>query len=173
MSGPAIRSDIVEVYVFRRGASVGVSKAGITGVEFLQVRRVAPPAAGSWQPVMGHVEATETAAQAAQRELREETGYRPGHGLLALWQLELVNTFYLAARDVVMMCPGFAVEVAAGLEPRLDETHDAARWIRRDAADRAFLWPGQRRAIEHIARDILPHDSEVAPLLRIDVADEP
>src|SRR4051812_5160568 len=99
---PAVRTDIVEVFVFRR--LVG------HGVEFLQLRRTPAPLAGSWQPVMGHVEPGETATAAALRELREETGYAPGSGLLRFWQLELVNTFFLASLDAIMLSPGFAAE---------------------------------------------------------------
>lgn len=163
MPGPNLRTDIVEVYVFRRDAS----QRGALGVEFLQLHRCRGAVAQTWQPVMGHVEAGETAAQAAQRELAEETGFAPGHGLLALWQLESVNAYFLASHDAVMLSPGFAAEVRAQQEPRLDEAHDDFRWVARDQADCRFLWPGQRQAISQIIRDILPADSPVAPLLRL------
>jgi 8-oxo-dGTP pyrophosphatase MutT (NUDIX family) len=163
MPGPSIRTDIVEVFVFRRPPEA----RGTTRVEFLQLRRNKPPAPGSWQPIMGHIEAGETAVRAALRELHEEAGYEPAH-LLGFWQLESLDTFFVAPSDSIMMCPLFAAEVSPSAPPpRLDDTHDAHRWIARDAADRAFLWPGQRAAIEQIVSDILPHDSPMAPLLRI------
>jgi dihydroneopterin triphosphate diphosphatase len=171
MPGPAIRTDIVEVFVFRRPPAPGIprSSRGSTRVEFLQLRRNKPPASGTWQPVMGHIDEGETAVRAALRELREETGYDVNKGLLGFWQLESLDTFFLAGSDTVMMCPLFAAEVAPGREPTLDDTHDAHRWVARDAADRAFLWPGQRAAVAQIVCDILPEASPTAALLRIEL----
>src|SRR5262245_56503785 len=149
MPGPKIRTDIVEVYVFRRPRG-GSPEHAARGVEFLQLHRSSGKISHTWQPVMGHVEEGETATQAALRALKEETGYAPGNGLMAAWQIEAVNTYFLASIDAVMMSPGFAVEVSPGVEPRLDESHDGARWVLRDACDRLFFWPGQRRAVTEI-----------------------
>lgn len=164
MPGPKVRTDIVEVYVFRRAAR-GVA-------EFLQLRRSKGAMAGSWQPVMGHIEEGETAAAAAIRELKEETGFTPGHtlgkgSLTAMWQLESVNAFFLATHDAILLSPGFAAEIAPGHEPKLDDTHDAHRWVPRDQADRLFVWPGQRQAINQIITDILAPNSPAEPHLRI------
>lgn len=158
MTGPLIRTDIVDVYVFRRAAR---------DVQWLQLHRCKGPIADTWQPVMGHVEDNETAVQAALRELSEEPSYALDRGLIAMWQLELVNTYFLAQRDCIMMSPCFAAEVVIDVEPVLDDTHDAARWVKQDNIDHAFMWPGQLSAIRHIARDILPADSSSAEHLRI------
>jgi len=172
MAGPEVRTDIIDVYVFRIPAS------RIADTEFLQMRRVSGPLAGTWQPVMGHVETGESAQATAIRELNEETGYCKNRGLVGLWQLESVNTYFLASKNCVMMSPCFAAHVATDIAPRLDPAHDAHRWIKRDQADRLFLWPGQRAAIDPIVRDILPAaargqdeaDTEIsaAGFLRID-----
>ena len=69
MAGPSVRTDIVDVYVFRHGAT-----GGRGDVQFLQMRRCHGAMAGTWQPVMGHVEEGETATETAARELAEETG---------------------------------------------------------------------------------------------------
>lgn len=169
MPGPSIRTDVVDVYVFRRCAAC---KGDPGSVEFLQLRRSSrvKALAGTWQPVMGHVEAGESATQTALRELSEETGIRPGEprrALLGLWQLESLNTFFLASIDAVMMSPCFAAQVGPECEPVLDETHDAFRWVARDHTDRLFMWPGQRVAIEQIVRDILPEESSVRAVLKI------
>jgi 8-oxo-dGTP pyrophosphatase MutT (NUDIX family) len=164
MPGPTIRTDIVEVFVFRRPPG----RRGATGVELLQLRRVKPPVSGSWQPIMGHIEQNETAVRAAVRELREETGFDAAL-CRGFWQLESLDTFFLAGSDTVMMCPLFAVEAPADFVPKLDDTHDAHRWVARDAADRAFLWPGQRAAVRQIVDDVLPVDSPMEPLLRIEL----
>jgi 8-oxo-dGTP pyrophosphatase MutT (NUDIX family) len=158
MPGPSVRTDIIDVYVFRRQRET---------TAFLQLRRCVPPLSGTWQPVMGHVEPGETAAAAAVRELREETGFGHDAGLLGLWQLESLNAFFLAQADCVMLSPCFAAEVSPDCEPVLDATHDAARWVAAADADHAFIWPGQRQAIAQIVRDILPPDSPVAAALRL------
>lgn len=187
MPGPVIRSDIVEVYVFRR-----TMPAGALGdrVEFLQGRRAKGHLKGTWQPVMGHVEQGETAMAAALRELAEEAGYATsigharGHGagglaeahlktiggLIGLWQLENLNTYFLASIDTIVMGPGFAAEVSPGLDPVMDDSHDAFRWVPRDRADRHFIWPGQRQAIEQVIRDILDPDSPTRDVLKIALA---
>jgi dATP pyrophosphohydrolase len=175
MPGPKIRTDIVEVYVFRRRPTDATSRSGEHGprsgpaatLEFLQLRRRQEPLANTWQPVMGHVESGESSVQAALRELKEETGYGPSAGLLGFWQLELVNTFYIASQDAIVLCPGFAAEVAADAEPTIDAAHDAARWINRGHAGRMFLWPGQRAAVEHVVQDIASNVSPMESALRI------
>lgn len=172
MPGASVRTDIVDVYVFRL-CGVGAGRDGV--VEFLHLRRKTGKMSGTWQPVMGHVEEGETSVRTALRELAEETGYAPGKGLAAVWQLESVNGYFLAAEDCVMLCPCFAVQVQAGIDPVLDAAHDGFRWVRRDRVDREFVWPGQRAAIEQIVRDILPGlaggeaESGVAKVLRIDL----
>lgn len=156
MAGPQVRTDIVEVYVLQRHPRG-------RGVQFLQLKRRDGKLAGSWQPVMGHVEGTETAWQTARRELQEETGLTP----LRCWQLELVNCYFLAKPNEIMLSPGFAVEVAWDSKPVLDGEHDAFRWVKQDHADEAFLWPGQRAAIAHIMRDLLTPGSRCEPLLAL------
>jgi len=176
MPGPTVRTDIVDVYVFR------LTGGGCAGVEFLQARRVKGKMAGTWQPVMGHIEAGETAVDTAMRELAQETQYKPNAGLIGMWQLESVNTYFLASEDCVVLAPCFGAQVDAGVEPRLNDEHDAFRWVRRDHVDRVFVWPGQRVAIEQIVRDILPSvggsdpnkaaNRSIAEVLRIDLTSQ-
>jgi 8-oxo-dGTP pyrophosphatase MutT (NUDIX family) len=156
-------------------------------VEFLQGRRAKGHLKGTWQPVMGHVEEGETAAAAAVRELAEEAGYAVAvgnargsgaaglpaasaktiGGLIGLWQLENLNTYFLASIDTIVMGPGFAAEVTPGLDPVMDDSHDAFRWVPRDHADRHFIWPGQRQAIDQVLRDVLDPDSPTRDVLKI------
>ncbi|MDX1682822.1 MAG: NUDIX domain-containing protein [Phycisphaeraceae bacterium] len=158
MPGPPVRTDIVEVYVFRRPDR--------HPVEFLQMRRKREPMAGTWQPVMGHVEGDETAVATARRELAEETGFQVAQSR-GFWQLESLDSYYLASLDEVVLSPGFAVEVAPDAEPVIDDAHDAHRWVPRDRTDRAFYWPGQRQQAVHIVSDLLDPSSELGERLRL------
>lgn len=140
-----IITDIVDVYVFRRQVS---------GLEALQVRRSRDPGAGSWHPVMGHVQPGETSVHAAERELREELGLCVSSpDVVGWWQLEGVHPFYLAARDVIMMCPRFAAEVAiAWAAPETGAEHRGARWAPVDLSGHWCVWPGQAEAWRELAR---------------------
>ena len=150
---PEIASEVVDCYPFRHAAA---------GTEFLMLRR-APTCylGGTWHAVHGGIEPVETAWQAALRELREETGLRP----LRFWQLEFVNTFYLARRDRVMVCPCFAAEVALDAAVELSGEHTDYRWVPSDEAFSSFFWPGQRRAVDEILTLIIP-GAPAEPYLR-------
>jgi len=149
-----IAAEFVDAYVIRPAGD---------GWEVLQLHR-APSVwlGGTWQAVHGHIEAGETAAAAALREVAEETHLAVGE----LFQVEHVNTFYVADHDAVQMCPGFACLVAAAAEPTLNAEHDAARWLALPAGIDRFLWPGQREALRQICRDILTA-SPIRDILRI------
>lgn len=140
---PGIDSNVIDVYPFRRAG---------TQVEFLLLKR-APGIwlGGTWQAVHGKIEAGETAPQAALRELREETGLRR----LGFWQLEFVNTFYVAEKDAILMCACFAAEIAADAAIRLSDEHTDYRWEPYEQAAKSYMWPGQRRALREIMEEIV------------------
>ena len=122
--------------------------------EVLQLRRAPGDfMGGAWSIVRGRVEHGEKAWRAALRELREETGLVPEAG--EFYQLDTVDTFYLAADDSVWHVPGFCAVVAREARITLNREHDAFRWAKRDRFDADFLWPGERRQLEELAREIL------------------
>jgi 8-oxo-dGTP pyrophosphatase MutT (NUDIX family) len=98
---------------------------------------------GSWETVHGHIEPGETPAQAAVRELEEETGATP----LRLYNLSRMEAFYQHARDQVALIPVFAAFVA-GVEVRLGPEHDRFEWLSPGEARRRFAWPREGRALE-------------------------
>ena len=64
-----IRVTLVDLYVLR---------GAVPSLECLVLRRAAGGRCpGSWEAVHGHIEEGETPADAARRELREETGLTP------------------------------------------------------------------------------------------------
>ena len=139
---PTLRADVIDAYVFRRHASG-------TAIELLQLRRTDEPMRGTWQPVMGHIEAEESSVTCLWRELGEETGLARADAAGA-WALEQVHPFYMASRDEIMLSPRFAVEVAPDWEPTLNAEHDAHRWVPADEAHEHFCWPGQHDAIAEL-----------------------
>ena len=151
-----VRYDMVTCFVVRPDASGGLG-------EFLQLRRAKGEfLEGVWGPVHGRIQRSETAWQAALRELREETKLTP----LEFYQLDTINQFYLVAGDCVWHVPGFCAVVGHDATVALNEEHDAFRWIDRSRIDRDFLWPGERRQAEELVREVVDNGLS-KPLLRI------
>lgn len=153
--------DLVDVYIAR--------ETGAT-IEFLQLRRVAQPLSGSWQPVMGHIEGTETAQACAERELGEEVALRGGDPRwLGWWQLEEVHPYFVAALDAVVLSPRFLALVRGDWRPDLsgEAAHDASRWVRAEQTREMFMWPGQWRACEEAAGLLFTRESSTERALRL------
>ena len=148
--GPKLRTDIVDVYVFEQQR-----EDARAAVRFLQLHRAREPLKATWQPVMGHVQAGETALACALREVGEEAGLGLNN-LLGLWALEQVHPFLLAERDEIVLSPRFVARAAWDWTPTLNDEHDAWRWVGESEIDQAFLWPGQvaacREALDRVIR---------------------
>jgi dATP pyrophosphohydrolase len=130
--------------------------------EFLQMRRRTQPLAGTWQTVRGSIEAGETAAQAAIRELREETAVRP----VEFYRLGTVETFYDLDSDAVWHSAAFFALLADDATVTLNDEHDAVRWVNETEIDRQFMWPSEKPLIKEIKGELLT-DSLCKPHLRI------
>lgn len=134
----SVRVSLIDLYVLRgRGA----------GLECLVLRRAAGGRCpGSWEAVHGHIEADERPADAARRELEEETGLAP----LRLYNLSRVETFYQHRSDEVALVPVFAAFVAEDAAVRTGPEHDRSEWLAVGAARDRFAWPRERRALDDI-----------------------
>jgi dATP pyrophosphohydrolase len=98
---------------------------------------------GSWETVHGHIEAGETPAQAAVRELVEETGLSP----LRMYNLSRVEVFYQHRRDEVALIPVFAAFVPPDAAVRLSREHVRHEWLGVAAATSRLAWPREKRAL--------------------------
>ena len=134
----SIGVSLVDLYVLR----------GIGGVLECLVLRRAPGGRcpGSWETVHGHIEAGETPADAARRELEEETGLPAER----LYNLSRVEAFYQHRLDEVALVPVFAAYVAPGAAVRTGAEHDRFAWLRPAEARRRFAWPREARALDDI-----------------------
>lgn len=152
--GPALRSDVVDVFVFRQAQAAHAGDAPT--VAFLQLKRATEPLIDTWQPVMGHVEKGETSLVCAARELREETGLTSENAaLLGAWALEQTHPFFVAAINCIVLSPRFAVEVSADWSPTLNEEHCAYRWVGASEIEAVFFWPGQKAVCREILAEIV------------------
>lgn len=154
----SVRTDVVDVYVVRH--------ADTGELEFLQLRRVEEPLRGTWQPIMGHTHAAERSLDTALRELHEEVGL-DRNDALAMWALEQVHPYYIARLDTIMLTPRFAVLAQAHWSPRLNQEHDAFRWVNQSDINTAFIWPGQRTCCDEIIALVRNPDSPAALVQRV------
>ncbi|MGH7582096.1 MAG: NUDIX domain-containing protein [Gemmatimonadales bacterium] len=134
------RIALVDVYVLRGSGA---------DFEVLMLRR-APGGkrAGTRECVHGKIEPGESAAQAAFRELREETGCEAA----TLYNLSRVEHFYVQASDEVVLIPVFAAFLADGAQITLSDEHSEFRWLRPDDARPLWTWPRAERSIDDAVR---------------------
>jgi lipoyl(octanoyl) transferase len=114
------------------------------GDEFLVLLR-APDRGSYWHLPAGGVERGESEAEAAARELAEETGLRA-----PVYDLELDLGYDKPAGRVRVGM--FAAEAPAGWEPLLEEEHVDYRWLKEPDALALLEYPEPRIALDRAAR---------------------
>src|ERR1044071_3399171 len=134
-----------------RSVQVVIFAESATGREYLLLKRVASHG-GFWQSVTGSLEEGETHAEAAVREVYEETGIRRREDELI--DLDLINVFEIAPQWRAKYAPGvtsneevcFALRVQKR-DIQLDRLeHDAYLWVDYDTATRMLYWESNKRA---------------------------
>jgi dATP pyrophosphohydrolase len=122
--------------------------AVVRGDELLLVHR-SPESGGYWHFVAGGVEFGETAAQAAVRELHEETGLvAEARALGFAYDYPLADEPARRARFApgveTVRVEAFVVEAPSGWEPELNREHDAHWWCGSPQALALLRWPEPR-----------------------------
>jgi 8-oxo-dGTP pyrophosphatase MutT (NUDIX family) len=141
----------------RTGLEVAVFVTRKSGSEVLMVHR-SPQHGAYWHVVAGGVEPGETATEAAERELREETG------LVAKTAAGVEVTEYVyrltgepadrqdqhdqSVAQVEVTC--FHVTAPDEWEPTLDWEHDEHRWSEPGEAFATLLWPATAAALRKL-----------------------
>jgi dATP pyrophosphohydrolase len=124
------------------------------GDELLVLHR-SPAQGGYWHCVAGALEPGESFAQAAARELAEETGLRGVEvgalGVRFAYPVgeEPQRVYAGGAKEVTVEC--FAAEAPPGWEPTLDWEHDDYRWCSADEAIELLHWPEPREVVKALA----------------------
>lgn len=109
------------------------------GEQVLVLER-SPARGGYWNLVAGGVEAGEAPADAAARELVEETG------LVADVQALAVELSYAGASGPVRL-DAFVADAPSGWEPSLDDEHVSYRWCTAREAVALLAYPEPRVAV--------------------------
>lgn len=140
-----IRSDFVEVVVFRRSGR---------RIDVLLLRRSDNDSLypGIWQLVSGRRRRRETAKRAAVREVEEETGLVP----IRLWSLPFVNVFHLPRSEAIQCAPTFAAEVRLQDRVRRSSEHSSAKWLSVRSAMRTVEWPSYSAMLKLVDLYIRP-----------------
>lgn len=112
----------------------------------------------------GHIDKGETAAEAAAREVHEETGLTVAlTGKLG----DVKYVYRFGGRTVLKMVTFFLFQCVAGeidlLHPEMRQEVDAARWMPLDEAVRELSYPGERLMARKALEQLGPGPPGVSP----------
>jgi lipoyl(octanoyl) transferase len=139
-----------------RDVSVQLFRLESEVARFLMLRRI-PERGGFWQGVSGAPLPGESDAEAAVREVREETGFEIGDSLFPL-DIEYAHALppgkanrwarIYGAGVTSVSVVAFGAKVPDGLDPVLDPAeHDAFAWLGLEEADSLLDWTIEKDAL--------------------------
>jgi 8-oxo-dGTP pyrophosphatase MutT (NUDIX family) len=111
----------------------------------------------AWETVHGHIEPGEEPEQAAEREVREETGL----SVQRLYTIT-VQPFYLNKSHTVELAVVFAAFVPPADPITLSAEHSRSEWLPPERALERFAWPRERQALREIMH--LLHAGNAGPV---------
>lgn len=143
MTGPAFFTGAVVVVTVRPHDG---------GWQTLLLKRTRSPLKGTWLYPTGRIEAEETAAVCAVRELYEETAVRAER----LYSANFVQPFYAPDREAIALFPVFVAHLRADAEIRLSEEASDHLWCSFDKARGQVPVSAARLVLQHVEREVLP-----------------
>ncbi len=94
----------------------------------------------AWQVITGRIKESETALQAALRELFEETRLKPSK----LWCVPYTASYFDVKRDAVCFAPVFGAFVSDKMQLKLSEEHAEAKWLSLEISGSYCMIPSHR-----------------------------
>ena len=120
--------------------------------EYLALKRSSKKIySGQWRIVTGKVEQSESAWQAARREVKEETQFDD----FRFFVVPFVSSFYEWKSDHLNFIPVFLALVNQDINPMLNDEHCDFRWCLIEDIVDLLDWPAQRdgaRAVENLLK---------------------
>ena len=145
-----------------RGVSVVAIRKTTRDHEVLLLRRTQSNA-GEWCQIAGSIEPSETAWQAALREMTEETALVPRR----LYSADLCEQFYEIGTDSIWLAPIFVAYVEPDATVKLNEEHSEYCWTSIGRAIDLLTFPGQKAMFMYIRQWFV--EREPTRLLEIDI----
>lgn len=143
--------------------SVFVCRETSNSMDVLLIKRSDDYLGGTWQMVSGMLESSESAVDAALRELREETGIVPDR----FYSANHLQQFYEVSQNCINLVPVFVAFLDSDRAVALSSEHLDFMWVPYDQVSDHVCFPDQADS----ARYIFEHFVEKEPLefLRIDI----
>lgn len=108
----------------------------------------------------GSIQPDESPAEAARREVLEETGF----AVTRLYHLR-VHPFFVQATGTVQLAIVFAAFVVETRQPMLSYEHDRAEWLTVAESMKRFVWPSERESLSHAVMLLSgPGDAPAGPV---------
>jgi lipoyl(octanoyl) transferase len=151
-------AEIFECDIVPRPESVRLIKVMVHDDDRVLLLHRRPERGNFWQPITGGIEDGESAAEAARREVLEETGNRGEPEETGVTQSFMIESQFLSSRygmPVIASEIGFAAALDSQLPIRLDgEEHDQYGWFTFPEAYERIRWTDDREALERLEESL-------------------